>query len=537
MNPMDSKFFFQNGDASDTKTNKSLNNTHFHFSFKDLLFLYFYLASLLLLFANLPQSVSIYYAARTGIITLGILGIWRYSWWGIHVLRSLFYTHFIFPPRRRKANQLWNEGWRPNVLYFMMTTYKERKTTTEAVLQSILKECSDIGVPVKLFIGIGSPSDETMIETILQQQTIDFPLDLTLVMQKLPGKRFAIGETLRAIVAAGLEKDDPVIFMDGDTLLMPGCLKKCLPFFPLFPNMQALTTFENAIVLNAPAWMKKWLEVRFIQRDFTMKSYALSDKVLTLTGRMSIFRGNHLLEQGFIDIVENDYLEHWLWGKYRFLSGDDKSTWYYLLKNSAEMFYIPDATTTTIEYIDGSAFDRMKENLRRWSGNTLRNGSRAIALGPRKVGLFIWWCLVDQRIAMWNMPIGIAIVLILSITKTPAILIAYILWIACSRLCIATILFYYARRIDITYPFIVYFNQLVSCFIKIYISFRLPLQRWKNRGDQKAGFEGDAQLALRIWIANALTFFYCSLFLYLILLYLDLIDFPALPDFIAFTRI
>lgn len=507
------------------------------FCLKDFLFLYFYLGFLWLGFVNLPKSMAFYYEARSGLIVLGILGIWRYSWWALHVVRSLIYTYIVFPRRRYKANQIWDAGWRPQNLYFMLTTYKERRATTEMVLNSIIKECSEIRVPVQLFIGIGASSDEEMIIDLLKNRILSFPLNVTIVKQKLPGKRFAIGETLRAILNNGLELDDPVIFMDGDTMLVPGCLKNCLSFFPLFPKLQALTTFENAIVYNAPAWFKKWLEVRFIQRDFTMKSYALSNKVLTLTGRMSIFRGKHLLEPGFIDIVENDHLTHWLWGTYRFLSGDDKSTWYYLLKSKAEMFYIPDATTTTIEYIDRNPFDRMKENLRRWSGNTLRNGARAISLGPHRIGFFIWWCLVDQRISMWNMPIGMTIILILSIIKTPAILLAYILWIAFSRLFLSSILFFYARRIDMAYPFIVYLNQLMSSFIKIYISFRLPQQRWKNRGDQKTGFEMDKNLRWRLWVANGLTGLYCLFFFFLILIYLDLISFPTLADIKAVLSI
>ena len=34
----------------------------------------------------------------------------------------------------------------------------------------------------------------------------------------------------------------------------------------------------------------------------------------------------------------------------------------------------------TIEYIDDDGIERMKQNLLRWSGNMLRNGTRAIAL-------------------------------------------------------------------------------------------------------------------------------------------------------------
>lgn len=500
---------------------------------KQLFFLSLYLTTLLILFINLPKSVSLYYEERAAILGFGAIGIWRYCWWLNHVIRSLIYRKIVFPERRAKANALWESGWRPQSIIFMMTTYKELPATTKKVLQTILDECQQVNAPVKLFIGIGADSDEEVINHFFANKARSFPFEVIMVRQKLPGKRYAIGETLRAILRHGLHEDDPVIFMDGDTYFVPGCLRLCLPFFKLFPRLQALTTHEKAIVKNGPTWLKKWLDMRFAQRDLTMQSYSLSGRILTLTGRMSIFRGKHLLEPGFLDIVENDKLTHWLWGEYRFLSGDDKSTWYYLLKERADMFYIPDALTITIEYIHGSAVDRMKENLRRWSGNTLRNGARAIALGPRTTGYFIWWCLIDQRLAVWTMLLGHMITFILAFTKAAAFLMMSFIWIAFSRLCTSVMLFIHAKRLDMSFPFLIYINQLMSTIIKIYILFRLPQQRWKNRGNQEAGFAANKTLKLRSLVASYLTLFYCMCCFLLILIYLGLVSLPTLSDFLT----
>lgn len=478
----------------------------------------------------LPKNAAHFFMERATLAGFGILGIWRYSWWMIHVIRSQIYAKIIFPKRRAKANQLWASGWRPKRIIFMMTTFKELKSTTETVLQSILDECQKVNVPAKLFIGTGAETDEQVITNFFTNRKTSFTLDVIMVRQKKPGKRYAIGETLRAIHKHGLAEDDAVVFMDGDTYFTPNCLQLCLPFFALFPNMQALTTYEQAIVNNGPGWMQKWLDMRFAQRDLTMQSYSLSNKILTLTGRMSIFRGKHVLEPEFIDIIENDKLTHWLWGEFRFLSGDDKSTWYYLLKQRAEMFYIPDATTITIENIQGSAIDRMKENLRRWSGNTLRNGARAIALGPRTTGFFIWWCLLDQRLAVWTMLIGHTIICILALTKSAMILLVSVIWIAFSRLCTSLMLFLHARKIDMSFPLLVYINQLLSSIIKIYILFRLPQQRWKNRGDQQAGFATEKGLRIKSLIASYLTLFYCTCCVLGVLLYLGVITLPTLGD-------
>ncbi len=97
---------------------------------------------------------------------------------------------------------------------------------------------------------------------------------------------------------------------------------------------------------------------------------------------MSCFRAEHIINEEFIRLQEADFLNHWLWGTFRFLSGDDKSTWYTLLKYGVRMTYVPDANGTTIEVVEGNGYRRMVENLRRWSGNMLRNGARAIVLGP-----------------------------------------------------------------------------------------------------------------------------------------------------------
>lgn len=474
--------------------------------------------------------MSYYHVDRLLVVNFGLIGIWRYAWWLNHLIRSRIYANLVFPRRRLKANTLWASGWRPNQLIFMMTTFKELQATTEIVLQSIVDECHQIQVPVRLFIGTGMESDDLIIRDFFSNKKIDIPFEIITVRQKLPGKRYAIGETMRSIISHGLREDDLVVFMDGDTYFESGCLMRCLPFFSLYPKMQALTTHEKSIVKQGPAWMRKWLEMRFSQRDLTMKSHALSNKVITLTGRMSVFRGKHLCEPEFITIIENDHLSHWLWGDYRFLSGDDKSTWYYLLKQGADMFYIPDATAVTIEYIQGSALDRMKENLRRWSGNTLRNGARAIALGPFSVGYFIWWCLIDQRCAMWTTLMGHMIIIILAFTNGIYYLIGSIAWIAFSRLCFAFVLFTHARRIDMSYPFLIYINQFTTTITKIYILFRLPQQRWKNRGDQTSGYKSQHGWRYRSWVATYLTFFYCMCCFLFVLILMHFIFPPTMGD-------
>ncbi len=264
--------------------------------------------------------------------------------------------------------------------------------------------------------------------------------------------------------------------------------------------------------------MQSLLNLRFAQRRLTMQSHSMSDKVLTLTGRMSIFRAKHVLSEKFIRNVEADHLNHWLWGRFRFLSGDDKSTWYHMLTCDAKMLYVPDATVYTIEVIKGSGTNRMIQNFRRWSGNMLRNGTRAIALGPRKVNPFIWWCLIDQRIAIWTMLVS-PVLAILATAIEPTYIWSCLLWIAATRFFLCLCLFRYSRSIDLSWPIALYLNQLTNALVKVFMLFNLNKQSWSNRGNQKANLRTDhvaiAQNTMsKVQLATAILGFITLLSLY-----------------------
>ncbi len=436
---------------------------------------------------------------------IGILGVWRYCWWMTHAVRARIYGHLVYPKVASRAAELWAGGWRPRHLHFMMTTFKEHREITEAVVRGIVSQVREAGVPATLWLGSGDISDEDLIADYLKLIASDLDLTFRIVRQNLSGKRMAIALVLRAMCRHDIGDDELVVFMDGDFVIAPGTIRKCLPLFGVDKDLQALTTDEDVIV-KGPAWMQSWLNMRFAQRRLAMQSHALSGRVLTLTGRMSIFRARHVKQYEFIRLLEADYLDHWLWGKFRFLSGDDKSTWYYLLKHRGRMLYVPDATGYTIEVVSGSAYVRMIENFRRWSGNMLRNGQRAIALGPRRMPFFIWWCLIDQRLAMWTMLFSPVLAIAATIIKGADYLIAYLIFLAVTRMLLSMLIFQYSRRVDLNYVWILYVNQITNAGVKVYMLWRLAKQKWSNRGDQRAGFGTDGLIAtFREWMASYLT--------------------------------
>jgi glycosyltransferase Alg8 len=462
------------------------------------------------------------------VLSLGAIAAWRYGWWALHLVRALIYAHIVFPRHRKRADALWRSGWRPRRMHFMVTTFRERPEITRAVLESIFRECRDTGVPARVFVGTGDRSDELVIEGCCAR-AVNTPAEVFLVRQNIPGKRVAMALALRAMCRHGVEPDDIVVFMDGDSIILPGALAKTAPLFGNNPKLGGVTTDECGIV-NGPGWIADWTEMRFAQRRIAMQSHALSRKVLTLTGRFSIFRGRVVADPEFIRTLEADYLDHWLWGSFRFLSGDDKSTWFSLLRTGREMLYVPDACALTVENIAERPLERVKANLMRWSGNMLRNGYRALELGPRRVGFFIWWCVLDQRLSIWTGLSGPAFALAASLIFGLKVWIAYFIWVAVTRTLLSFVLYLYAGRIYISFPFLLYGNQIAGSAIKVYLLFRVNKQRWLNRGDQKQRSAASRLRPLQHGMAAFLTLVYLAVFFFAACLKTGVVSLSALTE-------
>ena len=106
--------------------------------------------------------------------------------------------------------------------------------------------------------------------------------------------------------------------------------------------------------------------------------------------------------------MQHDSFDHWRLGRIELLTGDDKSTWYHLLSRGWEMAYVPDVEVLTIERPPSQHFLAGASTLMvRWFGNMLRTNGRARKIPRRRVGTFVWWALIDQRISMWTSMFGL----------------------------------------------------------------------------------------------------------------------------------
>jgi glycosyltransferase Alg8 len=111
----------------------------------------------------------------------------------------------------------------------------------------------------------------------------------------------------------------------------------------------------------------------------------------------------------------------------------------------------------------------------------LRISFRAIALGPRRVGLFTWWCLIDQRLSMWTPLFGPLVALFFALGKSAVFLYTYALWVGVTRLLQALTLLSVRPTISGLYPLLIYFGQVYGALVKTYILFRLDRQRWTRQ--------------------------------------------------------
>jgi glycosyltransferase Alg8 len=454
------------------------------------------------------------------LLTLGGIAFWRWSWFAIQNIRAIIYRYWAFPRIRRQAEHAIGDlGPIPEVTV-LGTTYHEKPWITLAVFGSVFRELSTLqglSRAPKVIVVTGCDEDDQNIrkifadccEELIPADPNHWPPELVLARGD-KGKRLALGTGMEEIARSGLRDDGVVIILDGDTMLQPGLVKQVLPIFRLTPTVSAVTTNEDGVV-KGPSWFAEWTSLRFGLRHRSMCSISLSGKLLCLTGRFSVFRASVVTDPSFRAQVEKDVIHHWLWGSFEMLSGDDKSTWFWLAKNGHRMLYVPDAKVTTFEVISGSALHRAMANTRRWSGNSVRHGWRAIMLGPRKLGWFVWLCLVDQRLTMLTILFGPTVAFYSIFTGRFEMAAAYLLWVLFSRVAHASIAWKQGGRFSAFYMPLQIISDWTTALTKLWVVFHPAKQNWLNRGARTMNTtRGSAFYRLRTGFAHYLYVFSCA---------------------------
>ena len=470
-----------------------------------------YLATLGALAVSLPREFIVPGGAQF-ILLIGGIGLWRYSVGIIHFVRGMYFLHVAYPKLRARARSLGEDG-APSHVYLMVTSFRIDAETTAKVYASIIREAVECGWPTTVVASIVELSDEMLMRAIWRRLAPPERVQLRLVRIPGTGKRDGLAFGFRAISRDIPDDNAVVAVIDGDTVLNPGVVRSTAPYFRLMPNVGALTTNEFCEV-HGSYLMSEWHKLRFAQRHINMCSMGLARRVLTLTGRMSVFRASVITRPEFIGDVEYDSLRHWRLGQFRFLTGDDKSSWFSMMRLGYDTFYVPDASIHTVEHPPDPSFLRSARQLMfRWYGNSLRQNSRATKLGPGRLGWFTWYVLWDQRISMWTSILGLTAAIVAAIKYSGVILVAYLLWIGLTRLVLSALLVATGHPVGPAYPVILYFNQIFGSLMKIYVFFRLDRQSWTRQKTSNRADSASFQQRLNRWSSRVMTFSAASVFL------------------------
>ena len=441
----------------------------------------FGLALLIVLISKLPADV-LSPESQSFFFVIGLIGIWRYSWWAVQAVRSVWYNRVLFPRMREEADAV-GELSKPPELFVLCTSFRIEARVNFQVYEALIREASEYGVPTTIFASVSDRTDVDVITHVMDEHGWPKNVEVRYMFQKGDGKRSAMAEVLRAISRRLPAPGALLISMDGDIRLEPGTLSRSLSFFQAQADLGALTTNNRAEVTGDDA-TREWYDLRYAQRHLMMSSMSVSRRLLVLTGRYSVFRADLATQPDFIELIENDHVHHWRFGNFKFLSGDDKSSWFWLLKNGWRMLYIPDVYVTGFEELPDRRrfFASTTDLMRRWYGNMLRTSNRAIALGPRPMGVFTWWSLIDQRLSMWTTLVGPTVVTLVSLFVRPSFFFAYLLWILFTRGIATSVLAWQRGRFSLLWIPLIYYNQVWGALLKTYVSFRFNRQKWSRQG-------------------------------------------------------
>ena len=438
-------------------------------------FLYLTLAYLFFYFAREYGGIE-----REVLAGMALIGSWRYAFMLLNYFRALLYAYKVYPSYLRRIAALPLSQRYPEHIYFIIPSYKEDPWVSIEVFQSILADIQTISSHVTLIVSTGDDYDDRVIRNIYESHPNRERVKL-IFQRQFNGKRIAMGHALRVVArefAQHEEKESITLFMDGDTYIPLGTLQKSLPIFAIEPGVGAVTTNEVAYIDSKSKLYKDWFNLKFAQRHILFQSHALSKRVMTLTGRFSIFRTPIIVTENFISNIENDIIVDPAYGKFRFLMGDDKSSWYNLMKNGWEMLYLPDVLVYSLESRDGNFFELSRTLPYRWYGNTLRNNARARKL--KNQPLFIQYLFFDQLALMWTSLVGIVAAIIVSICISFAYLPLYISWVFFVRVLQMSLFVASGHLVSIrTIPLMLY-SQWVGALIKIKAYYYLSDQKWSK---------------------------------------------------------
>ena len=118
-------------------------------------------------------------------------------------------------------------------------------------------------------------------------------------------------------------------------------------------------------------------------------------------------------------------------------------------------------------------------------------------MGPKPMGFFPWWCLVDQRLSMWTSLVGPIGAILLSIFSSPYYLPFYLFGAILARLLYLGLLALEGHRMSFLHLPQLFYSQWVAALVKIWVVFRLDRQSW---GSARGGMTLEARTGAPPWM-------------------------------------
>ena len=300
------------------------------------------------------------------LFVIGFIGLWRYLWKVLHLFRGLYYRYVRYPALSR----LIDPTKKPSELLVVIPSYRTAPEISTKVFHALIREINAFGVACRVVACVTDAADVSIIGSQWDVLRTDVPVTLHTIDQDGTGKRNALADALELLAKERpIAKDAVLVLMDGDSVVPEGIFPKVSGFFLRYHDLGGLTT-HNASKVSGGSLTRQWYRLRMAQRHFFMNSLSLNYGLLTLTGRFSVFRASLALSPEFIESLRHDQVDHWRAGRIRFLTGDDKSTWFHVLKTRWKMMYLPDTVVTCLEEAPKGSFVSSSVTLMsRWYGN------------------------------------------------------------------------------------------------------------------------------------------------------------------------
>lgn len=452
-------------------------------------------------------------AASSLMLGLGVIGVWRHGWGLMNFARAQRY-------RRLSASTTAALRFDPDMLLIAIVTFYDQSDEQVASVSYALAEALEaFSTQPLLVVAYRTARHRLLVERIVADRAA-----LQFVRQNGEGKRAALADCLSLVmdkIPSATADRAGLLLVDGDTVVTRQAVTQSAASLATRPDLGAVVVNEWPLLQDGGLF-GLWRLLRSLQRNKLMMAFALSDRVLVLTGRFAMIRASILLKPDVVNRMRRDYLltdQAYI----PMLTGDDKTTWLEVLRQGYAMTYLPEAVIHPIETPDlRKGFVRTVYALsQRYSGNMARANLHPDAWRNLNGKLHFHYGLLDQRISMWTSLLTPCILLFLLISGQIPAFVVFLTYVLVIKNIQALALAMVSRHYDPLFPYLIFFDQVVQSIAKIHAFAFMHRQVWTNQGVTTLDSQDTAildQISRRMVILRVGTFVVFLVYIYILLI-------------------